>query len=184
MPQTLLAILSMMIVSMFSLNQHRNLLSTRESMMRMEISLQATGVAVDWLEEIGTLSFDEATRDDEITSVNDLTAMVSINLDGDGKSHIVSSGGDYYGFDGDTPSDDIDDFDETAVPKSRATIQGNLNFSLYTNVVYVDDTNVEIEQATPTKTKKATVTVISLDVAQPDTIRLSQVYTCGSRCNW
>lgn len=165
MSQTLLAILALMLATMFSVQQLRHTAFTQLSMIRSEIGTQSTGVAVDRLEEIGSMAFDEATVGGvTITSSALLTTGAPFGLD--------------------APGNDIDDFDGATVDTFRLAGLDTLRFRIQSRVRYADPDDVGKEVSGPTKVKKATVKVYSLDIVAPDTITLSQSYSCGSRCNW
>jgi hypothetical protein len=166
MAQTLLTLLALALVILFSYNQYRGVISTREYHLRHEIASQAVGVAVDQLEAYEAFAFDETILTDTLLQATDLTAM------------------DENGFQADTPNNDLDDFDRTTTTTSRLTKLDTLWFSAETQVTYLEEADPGVETTTPSKFKKATVTVYPLDVDLPDTIRLSQVYNCGSRCTW
>lgn len=167
MPQTLLALAAMMMATLFALNQQRGIMQTRMTMMRNEVATAATGVAVDRLEEIRVMAFDEATRENAITSPLSLTHPT--------------------GFTSDDPADDIDDFDGTVVDRFRVWMADTLWYRVETNVVYALESNPDTPVSnvnTRTKFKKATVRVYSTTVANTDTITISQSFACGSRCDW
>ena len=165
MSQTMLSILALMLATMFAVQQQRHTAFTKLSMIRGEISTQTTGVAVDRLEEIGAMSFDEAT-------VGDVTLDTPDSL----------TAGSPFGLD--APGNDIDDFDGVVLDTFRVAGPDTLRFRVLSRVRYASEANVEQEVGGPTKVKKASVRVYNLDVAAPDTITLSQSYSCGSRCNW
>lgn len=62
MPQTLLALLALMLTSTFALQQSRHTLHTEMNMVRQEASTHARGVASEVFAEVASLAFDEATR--------------------------------------------------------------------------------------------------------------------------
>lgn len=163
MSQTLLAILALMLATMFAVQQQRHTGFTRLSMIRAEISTQSTGVAVDRLEEIGSMAFDEATVGGTAVSLANLTAGPPFQLD--------------------APGNDIDDFHGVSVDTFRVAGLDTLRFRVQSVVAYADPEDVGKVVTGPTSMKKATVKVYSLDIAAPDTITLSQSYACGSWCN-
>ena len=169
MGQTLLAILAIMVATLFAFNQQRIMMQTRMQMIDSEVSLQATSVAVDRLEEIGAMAYDDATKGENvISSSSDLTLKNIFTADA-------------------PPIDDIDDFDNASVTGFRMYGADTLWFAVESEIHYASegDLSQEIEDPyTRTKYKKATVLVYSLDFANPDTVRLSQSYSCGSKCDW
>ncbi|NNE47559.1 MAG: hypothetical protein HKN37_12970 [Rhodothermales bacterium] len=180
MPQTMLAVLSMVVTTLFAFNQHRNVLSSRLNMVREDMAIRSTGVAVDVLEEIGSMSFDEATRDKVISSSSELTAVQRLdihNLTGgleNTQETSLESGG----------VNDLDDFNGATIERSREVNGTNIGFRAESVVSYVDPTDNTTEVDYPTKLKKVTIKVYSLNIARPDTIYLTQLHACGSRCGW
>ncbi len=179
MPQTMLAILSMVVTTLFAFNQHRNVLSTRLNMVREDMAIRSTGVAVDILEEIGSMAFDESTRDKVVASASELTYVPridlnSLNLMEETNESSVESGG----------TNDIDDFNGAVIERNRTLNEKNIGFRAQAVVRYVDPIDKSTEVSYPTKLKKVTIKVFSTHIARPDTIYLSQLYSCGSRCGW
>lgn len=169
MPQTLLALVAMMMASLFALNQQRGIMQTRLTMVRNEVATAATGVAVDRLEEVRTMAFDEATKgEDKIFSTSELTSKPTFTDDA-------------------PPIDDVDDFDASYVKRYRVWASDTLWYGVNTSVVYATEAQPDQPVADPnerTKFKKATVKVYSLNVANVDTITISQSFSCGSKCAW
>lgn len=164
MPQTLLALMAMMLMTLFAFNQHRNVLTMREDVFMQDVDLRATGVAIDQLEALSAFAYDAATVDDTLTTASALTSVEMLGDDG--------------------TTDDLDDFDGTTATATRETPFDTLSFSVTTRVSYVEEEDPDTEATSPTKFKKATVEVYALDVAFADTVTLSQLYNCGSRCDW
>jgi hypothetical protein len=172
----MLAVLSMVVTTLFAFNQHRNVLSTRLNMVREDMAIRSTGVAVDVLEEIGSMAFDEATRDNVVASSSELT---SLHLAGEfGDTQTVNPSLESGGI------NDIDDFNGSSLDRYRELNGQNLGFRAQAAVSYVDPSDNTTEVSYPTKLKKVTIKVYSTTIAHPDTIYLSQLYACGSRCSW
>ena len=169
MPQTLLAICAVMLATFFAFQQQRSVLETRLEMVRNEVETAATGVAVDRLEEIGVMAFDEATKSgDKIFSSASLTSSAIFTVDA-------------------PPIDDLDDFDGSYVERFRVYSGDTLWYGVETGIEYADESQPDLAIADPfqkTKFKKATVTVYSLNVTKIDTLAVSQSYSCGSKCEW
>ena len=171
----MLAVLSMVVTTLFAFNQHRNVLSTRLNMVREDMAIRSTGVAVDILEEIGSMAFDEATRDKVVASASELTSLYG-TIEGDMQGGVSSleSGG----------TNDIDDFNGAILDRYRELKGTNVGFRAESSVSYVDPSDNTTQVTYPTKLKKVTIKVYSTSIAHPDTIYLSQLYACGSRCSW
>jgi hypothetical protein len=169
MPQTLLALAAMMMATFFAFQQQRSVRDTRMQMLRNEVATAGTGVAVDRLEEVGVMAYDEATKaEDKIFSPVSLTSAAVFTVDA-------------------PPVDDIDDFDNSYVERFRVYTGDTLWYGVETQIYYADENQTDQEVADltlKTKFKKATVKVYSLTVAATDTITLSQSYSCGSKCEW
>jgi hypothetical protein len=170
MGQTQLALLALVVASMFALSEFRSLHGVQQAMIRNEMSLTATGVAVDVLEEIGSMAFDEATSEQgKVTSPLGLTAAT------------------LFGPGFDQPNNDVDDWHNTNIIRNRVVGADTLRFGVSTTVRYAqesDPTRPVSDASTRTRFKMATVRVHSLLLAAPDTIVLSRTYACGARCTW
>src|SRR5690554_4630403 len=156
MPQTVLAILAMIVATLMGLQQQRGAVHRQMHQIRNELSMQSTAVAEDLIRAIGSKAFDQATADlgegQTITSPAALTHP--------------SQFGPY-----DTPDDDIDDFHGSVGEEYKArairvvnTESGEvrddtLRFAVDVRVSYADEINVESVQTQRSKVKKVTVTV-------------------------
>lgn len=167
MPQTILALLALMIASLFSLQMHRQTIETQQRMIRNELALQSTGVAEDKLGEIGTMHFDEAVKHGQAVD-----------------SYARLTAGPPFA-DGGPDNDDIDDFNGSVDTLARAIEGEELHFRAEVRVVYVPDANTDGAAAShQTKTKRVTVRVRSVDWPSAEEIRLSRTFTCGGACNF
>ena len=169
MPQTLLAIAAMMLATFFAFQQQRSVMQTRLDMIRNEFETAATGVAVDRLEEIGVMAYDDVTKGgDEVGSATLLTSAPTFLNDA-------------------PPIDDIDDFDNSVIQSYRVFAGDTMWFGVQADVQYANEAQTDQpvgDTVTRTKYKMVTVTVYSLSYANVDTIRLSQTFSCGSKCAW
>jgi hypothetical protein len=168
MTQTLLAMLALMLTLLFSYQQQRNVQHAQLSMIKNEVMSMATGVAVDRLEEIGSMAFDDATKGDvKLVSPSQLTLKANFLLD--------------------SPVDDMDDFDGSKVRRFRVVWADTLWYWLETQVNYASESNPDQEITdlnVRTKFKKASVKVYSANTGIRDTIRISQSFACGTKCAW
>lgn len=163
MPQTILAVLALMMATTFALQQQRSILHTRAKLIRNEIAVQSTGVAETVLSEIGTRAFDQATAgDSSLTSPSQLTPMP---------------------FTGSSVRMAIEDYDGQLLQRKRIFRGDTLHFNVHIEIFYVQD-----DQVTPatgqTKNKRAALTVYSTDITRPDTVHMSRAYTCYTKCAW
>ncbi len=68
MPQTMLAILAMMLFSMFAVEQQQKVYLAQQTMIRQTVSIMLNGAAVERLEEIGSKGYDQTVVDNETLS--------------------------------------------------------------------------------------------------------------------
>lgn len=174
----------MVVTTMFAHNQHRAVLRTQVDVIRQDVAMRATGVAVDILEEVGSMSFDEATKGGTVTDPSLLTSLplvdVSLATDPLDPAFELLLGEDEGEAGG---ADDLDDFNARHLDRNRRAGEHQLNFTAMPVVNYIGSDGV-----TPvdyvTKMKRVRIEVASSDFAFADTIQISQVFTCGSRCAW
>ena len=165
MPQTMLALLGLMLVAQFTLQQHRDVLHGRMTTIKTELATIAASVAVERLERIVAMRFDDAAREG-----NPLTSPFGLT--------------DPAAFRSDAPSDDVDDFDGSSIVVSRPVGSDTLWFDVRTIVSYADELDPSAVANARTKLKKVTAIVSSRDIAFADTVRLERLVTCGSACTW
>ena len=165
----------MVLTTMFAVNQHRSVINTQLGIVRQDISLRSTGVGQDLLDEIGSMAFDEATKDDAATDPNQLTSLPMSDQGelGDELGMFQETGG----------ADDLDDFSGLSLERTRTHGETTLGFMARPKVNYVlADGTTMVDYVT--KFKKVTLDIVSTDYAFGDTVRVSQVFACGSRCSW
>lgn len=169
MQQTLLALLALLLVMLLSVQQQRRTAEQHLAIVRNEVGVMATSIAIDRLEEVSALAFDENTRFDAT-----LAAASALTPTGQ------------FGAGQDTPSDDIDDMHEVVVDTARAVGGDTLHFRVYTRVAYADPDDPDTETASRGKFKRVSVRVHNLNLAPAfvDTVRLAQSVACGSACAW
>lgn len=166
MPQTILAVLAMMVAILIANQQNRGALQAQLSRIRGDIAVHATSVAEDMLSEVGAKAFDENTVG---------------NSRAEGPSYLTPESN--FGPNQEAAGgNDIDDFHGEALLKTRTLDTGTLSFQVEVKISYADENDTEKEVAGPTRVKKASLRVYSLDVSNPDTIRLSQSFSCGGKC--
>jgi len=95
MPQTMLAVLAMMMFSLFAVQQQEKVYFAQNTMIRQAVSAMLNGAAVERLEEIGSKDYDQAIVDNETLTTSSQLASASTEF-GPGNDH--------------TSEDDIDDF--------------------------------------------------------------------------
>lgn len=164
MPQSILAILALLMATTFVMQQQRSTLHTRAQLIRNEIALQSTGVAESVLSDIGTRAFDQETETGgALDEASDLTPEGEF-----GGSGVRTA---------------IEDYHNQMLTGKRPFRADTLDFTVEVEVTYVKD-----DQETPvdyrTKNKMATVTVRSTDISNPVESRVSRSYTCLSKCEW
>lgn len=81
MPQTLLTLFAIVLVSLLSLNQQRASTHARMQMIRTEVETHAETVAIEMMETLRSLPFDQAVvGGNAISSVNDFTTLSSSKI--------------------------------------------------------------------------------------------------------
>jgi hypothetical protein len=170
MPQTMLAVLAMMIFSLFAVQQQEKVFFAQNAMIRQAVSAMLNGAAVERLEEIGSKGYDQAIVDNETLT---------------GSGQLSSSTYDFGPGNDHTPEDDIDDFDTAVDTLYRAIGTDSLGFVVESTVVYADELNPETAAASGSRTKYklVTVTARSLLAGLPD-VTVSRSVSCGSACQW
>jgi hypothetical protein len=163
MPQTLLALLAMILASLIAFNQQRNAIATYDDMLDNEIEMAASGVLMHVMELVGGRSFDERATPEGIlaaeylpTSPSEFAATARFGTYDRGSQGCNLE--DAYL----TPAcDDIDDLDgiRNAVVHARFSDGRSLEFSLDIEVDYVVDRLVQTVSSTPTRHKRVVVTV-------------------------
>lgn len=156
MPQTLLALVSLMVAMQLSLLQQRSVLNARLDMVDSEYETIATGAGLDILDYVGSKPFDEAVITQTVTDPSDFTPLP------------FSTGGQYE------DAVDIDDFNQIA-PYVYNTDFPNVPFNIMMEVRYVEEddfTQVATEQ---TFAKEVIVTLTNEHLEMP--VTLSRVFT-------
>lgn len=167
MPQSLLAVIAMMVAIMLTHLQQRSVLRTQLERTKEEVSLQTLGVAQDMLSEVGGAAFDDATigSSGNPSGPGDLTATANF---GSGKE----SGG----------TNDMDDYDGGTFTRTRLAGSGTLTFAVAVEVVYADEGDPDVEVPTPTRAKRVTAMAWNTDIPDADTVQVAQSFTCGAKC--
>ena len=167
MANTILAVLSMAMVTMFSFQQHRAILNARLTMIRAGLTLNAASVGTETLDEIGAKAFDQATLRGIVESPEYLTPIG------------VTPETPEYG-----SRNDIDDYAGLHAVETRVIGGKELAFAVEVNVDYISEADGYTVSTTPTKLKRAVTKVYYVNVANPDTVTLERLYMCGESCGW
>jgi len=141
--QSMLAIGSLFLLSLVSLNFNSALLQSNTAELENKVYLTAFSLADDVIEEIKQKSFDEKTV--VFPTVNPLTLTPSGSLG--------PEGGEIYPF-----YNDIDDYNNFT---RDADAPHSEKYHISTKVYYVSETNPDIKSSTQTFYKKVDVTVSS-----------------------
>ena len=176
--QTLYAVIAMMVMSLFAMQQQRQALRVQMNMIDQEITTIASSVATERLEEIGSKDFDDATTNGStITSPGELTVRAEFGANVDADSN-----------------DDLDDFDGSEVTVIRNIGGHDLAFTTTATVEYADENILDRVSASRTKYKMVTVTVTvnedldeslySVEGLARKTITMSQTYSCNTACQF
>ena len=178
MPQTLLALLAMMLTVLFSVQQQRHMASSRLDLVQDVLAIQVNGVATERLELIAAKAFDEETLDA-------------------GRRHsagttLTSTSG--FGANEDTPENDVDDFDgyESELGRPLRDEAGNvvdtLRVDVRTSIEYVRKAATGTYEPThlgmPSKFKRIRIEARTVNSMLPETVEITRVVSCGDSCTW
>ncbi len=157
--QSLLTIISMMMLTMISIRMNSNILRTQDSTQNSKFGLAAISLAESRIEKAMRLAFDEKTINAPQTLTSSLTAAGSLGKDA-----------------GETNFNTFDDFDDfNNFTETDSTLQSAV-FKVSSVVVYINpDNGLSVTSASTTWNKKITVSVSSISMS--DTIRLSSIYS-------
>ena len=177
MPQTTLTILALMLFAFFAISQQKRVVQTEQAMIRSAMAVMANGVATQTLDNAAAAPFDEATRNESVTSPSALTAKRDF-----GNMETLEDIDDWST--ADVHSDSTLDAEVRTI--RNAGTSGTITFVRKAEVNYVDKQagGTWVVSASPTKYKQITVTVYVEGIAVADTVRLSRVVSCGVRCRW
>ncbi len=151
MPQTLLALLSIVVVTLLSLSQQRALLESNRAMLDDEAEVMAAGIAIQTMEYIGTRAYDEKTRIYPIDNPNQLTSVFPEGKKCDLAPPITTGGG----YDECAAIEDFNKITPAVVP--FVVGKDTLKFKVSVRVTYVDANRKPT--STPSYAKEVTVTV-------------------------
>ncbi len=171
MPQTVLAFLAMMIVTLLSLNQQHSMVLAYELMLNDEMEFMASAVAQRALEYISQREFDAA-----VAGTATVTDSSSLQL----PPFSIGNDCSLIGDPALTSCTDLDDF-HGMLPDTLKFVSrdGEFTFIVSAEVFYVDDT-VNPDSAIGTQTYSKTIAVQVEDalgiMLQP--IRLTRLVAC------
>lgn len=152
MPQTLLALLSIMAFAYFALGSQRHDSDVERRAIATEVELAATDIAWGRITELERLAFDEEAAE---TGHVRLTPS-SAPMGPEEASQMLY--------------DDVDDWNGVEETQSVAVGAGTLEFNVEIVVSYVEDLAPSRPSATPTITKEVKVTVTELPSGPTDRV--------------
>jgi|SRR5690606_16244420 len=169
MPQTLFALLAVMILGIFSLQMNRTIFAGEQKMILNEVETLATGVGTELLEEIGARPYTVGTE--------------GVILSEEAKGSLPAKG-DFCGACGCNPDASfsgcffITDFDGAKATRERNDIE----FEVEIDVNYVLENDPAVISGTQTFSLRVDLTITSplLYVGTPDNpliYRMSRVFT-------
>lgn len=148
MPQTMLALLGLMIAITFAFNAQRETVQSRQQILANELEVMATGIALQTMETIRTRAFDQAVIKMKSPAVSDFSTIQS------GKKCRVFNDGRG------APCDALEDFNRMRALPLEFDMGGGktIPFRVRSEVTYVDDNFQPVTY--PTRSKQVTVYVI------------------------
>ena len=175
MPQTVLALLGIVLASVLMLNQSRSGIWTERQTESAEIQALASEIAMARLAVLETMPYDQAVVGGTASAPNDLTLLVGTTF--------TPSGAD-------APGDDLDDANGESAETTHQVRQGDsggtpggVRMRTSVGVIYVEESDGVTPSGDRTRFKRATVTVEPVDGAAEPVV-LTQLFSCGSFCTW
>lgn len=175
MPQTILALLALMVTVLFSVQQQRQVVDSRLDLIQDVLAIQLNGVATERLELVASKAFDEETTDPDArhTAASTLTAPTG------------------FGANQDAPENDVDDFDgyENMIARpmrdESGTVIDSLRVQVTTEVEYVQKSSGSYAAwSSPTKFKRIRVKAETVNSMLPERAELTRIVSCGDACTW
>lgn len=156
--QTMITMLSMMMLTLLSVRINSSILQTQISMQNSKFGLASISLATSVIENANKLAFDEVTLENAIISTTPLTKISALGKD-TGEN---------------TPSqfDDFDDYDDYQYDEKTLT---SAYYHISCKVTYLNHLTPNIDSNSPTFHKKLTVSVSS--VSMTDTVKISTVFS-------
>ncbi|MBI5646564.1 MAG: hypothetical protein HY962_06495 [Ignavibacteriae bacterium] len=155
--QMFLTLGSMLMFSLLMLRMNTNILATEDLLMNGKFGVLATTLASSVMEEASSKAFDQATVDNSVSALSQITASASLGPDG---SETYASFNDF---------DDFNGFHRVDASLPSAV------FDIRARVTYAEPTAPNLVAAGKTWHKKIEVTVTS--VSMQDTVRLSTIFS-------
>lgn len=167
--QSLLTILSMLLLSIIILRVNKTILFSDTVVSSSKLSLTAISLATSELEEIKSNAFDEYTVKNIANNLSQLSLASNFGPQKDSNNELYS-----------TQFDDVDDYNgfDTTVSVLVDPYNSKLKperYRIQCSVVYVSSTNPNAVSSSPTWNKKITVTVS--DSLMTDTIKESSIFS-------
>lgn len=185
MPQTLLALLALVLASFLMFNQQRLTVRSQTNMVTDEIELAATGLASEVIEFVGAKSFDEQSTPYEVymeggKAPADPSAFTEGNAFGD--PTLGPAGCDFIQPWRTPNCDDIDDVDGIDWTPVEVTLAHDrtLGFEVRTEVFYVDSTASMTPAVSQTLHKRVVMDIRSDHVSgdeQDGLLRFTRVFS-------
>ena len=158
MPQTLLSIAGLLIVTLLSFSQQQANINTQQTAVRAEMQQMAIGVAKQSMEVVRARAFDDSTKSgdpppSELTHPDDFP-----------------TGKDCSAFGGNDTCDSIEDFHEMFPEEDPATVSvsvpgGTFAFEIEIRVYYVDS---DLDRMKNSRTERKEVTIRVQDDRGPN----------------
>ncbi len=170
MPQTLLALLALILSSLLVFNQQRLTIRSQTNMVTDEVELAAAGLASEIMEFVGAKSFDEETTPAAIYAQAGMVPTDPSAFSGSAAFGATDRGIEGCNFLDPAHTracddvDDVDGIDWTHVDVDLAAGR-TLGFDVRTQVYYVDNTESMAPASAPTRHKRVVMDLRSDHVA-------------------
>ncbi len=156
--QTFITLGALALLVTMLLTMHKNFGMNNEVVIQSKLGVTAVSLAESLVEEASGKAFDRATDDNAVSATSSLTAASSLGLET----------GEFF-------PDSVNDFDDYNNYSQTVSFDRGGTFNINCKVNYVNPTNPEVAQSTPTWHKRLSITVTSNDML--DTIRAAYIFS-------
>ena len=184
MPQTLLALLALVLSSLLVFNHQRLAVQSQRTMIVNEVEMAATGLAAEIIEFAGARSFDASSTPKKVALAGGTvpTTLASFSPAADFGSSATCP---LLRPSEDAPCDDIDDLDgiEWAPVAIDVSLTDSLQFEARVRVYYVDDVKSMDPAPAPTYHKRVVLDLRSTDVPDREdgSVRVTRVFSYDAK---
>ena len=181
MPQTLLALLALVLSSLLVFNHQQLAVRSQQTLVANEVEMAATGLASEILEFAGARSFDENTTPGAIETAGGAVPSDPTAFSATGTFGTAGTCDLLRPTPPDAPGgcDDLDDLDDDRwIPVAIAvSLTDSLRFEARTSVYYVDSATAMDRSTAKTRHKRVVLDLRSLEGRDLVRVRVTRVFS-------